>query len=151
MFWLLMGCALNYQHRGLLVTDGRKMKLVSSQGEQVRIIAGSDREYLRHLDGCGVKAEGVRAPGVLFVSKWEVEDAGDGSSPFLGVLSRRGMQWFIEDIHSGSFIELVTEDSELGGWIGKPVMVVGFVVGPHQVKVMYWKPLGIQEPQDVHE
>jgi hypothetical protein len=144
MFWLVIGCALNFQHRGLLVTNGRKMKVVSSQGKTVRIIAGSDRKYLHHLDGCGVKTQGVKVPGFLFVSNWEVEDAGDGSSPYLGSLSRRGFQWFIEDIQTGSFIEVLSDDEDLADWIGQPIMVVGFVTGPHQVKAMYWKPLGTQ-------
>ena len=60
--------------------------------------------------------------------------------PYLGWLRRRGMRLILEDINTGSALELISAH-ELTKYVDKPVMVVGLITGPHQVKVMSWKVL----------
>lgn len=103
---------------------------------------GEDAALFSDLGGCGVVVEGPRLGRTVRVTSWTVTDAGDGSAPYIGVLDRQGMKWFVDDRQSGSLIEL--EAASLGGLeqhAGEVVLVAGYVAGPNRVNVVTWRVL----------
>ena len=138
LLWSLFGCALKYQQIGLLKVDTEQIVLSTLEGRNYNLHLGPDEKYVRHLDGCQLRVEGVRFHRHYWVQNWKVTDAGDGSAPFLGILERRGVQYYIKDFNSGSMV-LLEKVGKLSEHIGKPVLVVGVVIGAHQVKVMSWR------------
>ena len=142
IFWMMLGCTLSGHQMGLIKTERSAVQLSTIEGKQFMLYLGADKKYIQHLDGCQLKVEGVQLHRHFWVQKWKVTDGGDGSAPFIGILERKGIQFFINDINSGSTV-LLEKVGKLSEHVGKPVLVVGVVIGSHQVKVMSWRLLDI--------
>ena len=138
LLWSLLGCALNYQQVGLVKVEGDQIVLSTLAGKNYLLHLGADENYVQQLNGCQMKVKGFRLHRHYWVQNWKVTDAGDGSAPFLGILERRGVQYYIKDFNSGSMV-LLEKVGKLSEHVGKPVLVVGVVIGAHQVKVMSWR------------
>ena len=136
----LFGCSLHHNAKGLIFQENNRLGLGSSEGVEYLLHTGEDELYLKQLSGCGAKVEGVRLGRHIWVQKWHITDAGDGSEPFIGTIVRQGMKFILQDINTGTKIELFTEE-DLSVYEGDPILVSGIVIGPHQVKVMTIKPL----------
>jgi len=143
MTWLLLfACAAHMQRVGLVEVDGARVLLVEPDGRELRLLPGEHTETFSHFDGLGVRVSGRRLGGRVLVSDWTITDGGDGSAPFVGVLRRYGSHWMIDDRATGSQLILVEETvGELARHEGQLVMVAGFVVGAHRVRVVAWRPL----------
>jgi hypothetical protein len=144
MIWILLtGCALKARHTGLLEVDGGHLRLHEPSGTTRILLPGSDDPELVHLGGCGVEIEGATFLGRMTVRRWRVTDAGDGSQPFIGRLTRPGAMYMLEDWNTGSIIYLEPLSAgPLSGHVGEIVLIVGFVSGPQQVSVVSWRSLG---------
>jgi hypothetical protein len=87
--------------------------------------------------------EGPRRLRTVAVRQWVVTDAGDGSAPFIGTLTREGMRWFVDDMQTG--VRVYLDEASLGDLrqhVGRTVLVAGYVSGPHKVNVVRWRLLG---------
>jgi len=144
MTWfLLLACAAQIQRVGLVEVDGSRVVLVEPDGRELRLMAGEDATTFSHFDGLGVRVTGQRIGRRVVVRDWTITDAGDGSAPYVGHLKRYGSHWMIDDQATGSQLILVEETvGELARHEGQLVMVAGFVVGAHQVRVVAWRALG---------
>ena len=140
----LFGCSLHHNAKGLIFQENNRLSLGNSEGVEYLLHTGEDELYLMQLSGCGAKVEGVRLGRHIWVQKWHITDAGDGSEPFIGTIVRQGMKFVLQDINTGTKIELLT-DEDLSIYEGAPILVSGIVIGPHQVKVMTIKALHNQE------
>jgi hypothetical protein len=136
--FILWGCSLHHNAKGLLYQDGRRLSIGTSEGKEYFLHAGEDANYLRQLSGCGAKVDGVRIGRHIMVKKWHITDAGDGSEPFIGTIVRQGMKFILQDINTGHKIEILNGD-ELSNYIGQPILITGIVVGPHQIRMMTYK------------
>ncbi len=147
---LLLACALHTRPVGLVERDGRRLLLARADAPALRLSLTEGARPVDHLDGCTVELEGTRIGRRLVVRDWRVLDAGDGSAPYVGRLERRGLRWFLEDRDSGMDVLLAGPAAEAGSGLtahaGELVMVVGFVEGPQQVRVVAWRPLEGEEP-----
>ncbi|MFT5683880.1 MAG: hypothetical protein ACI8RZ_004812 [Myxococcota bacterium] len=143
MIWILLtGCALNARHSGLLEVDGSQLRLHEPFGSTRVLIPGTDDPELFYLGGCGVEIEGATFLRRMTVRRWRVTDAGDGSQPFIGSLSRPGAQYLLEDWNTGTTLYLDPDSlGTLAEHVGDTVLVVGFVSGAQQVTVVSWRSL----------
>ncbi len=143
MTWLLLlACAAQIQRVGLVEVDGSRVVLVEPDGRELRLLAGDDATTFSHFDGLGVRVSGQRIGRRVVVRDWTITDGGDGSAPYVGRLRRYGSHWMIDDRATGSQLILVEETvGELARHEGQLVMVAGFVVGAHQVRVVAWRAL----------
>jgi hypothetical protein len=104
---------------------------------------GEDAALFSDLGGCRVMVEGPRRVRTLIVRDWVVTDAGDGSAPYVGLLRREGLRWFVEDRQTGATFFL--EEASLGelrDHMGRTVLITGYVTGPNTVNVVRWRLLG---------
>ncbi len=143
MIWfLLTGCALTARHSGLLEVDGSHLRLHGPTGSTRTLMPGSDDPELVHLGGCTVEIEGATFLRRMTVRRWRVTDAGDGSQPFIGQLTRPGVQYMLEDWNTGTVLYLDPDSlGTLPQHVGDTVLVVGFVSGAQQVTVVSWRSL----------
>ena len=143
MFWILLtGCALTTRQAGLLEVDSQRLLLHQPSGATLSLLPGGDDPELFHLGGCTVEVEGTRVMRRLTVRQWRVTDAGDGSQPFIGQLTRPGAQYFLQDWNTGT--TLILNPDSLGGLsehVGDTVLIVGFVSGAQEVSVVSWRSL----------
>jgi hypothetical protein len=131
--FLFGGCSLSSTHKGLITNA--KMVTVVDLNERKRKIISDDAAILQQLDGCIVEIEGPRLGPLMIEQKWRILDAGDGSFPFLGKIEQRGIQYFIHDHNTQSMFKL-EGDLDFSPFADKNVLVVGFVIGSHNIRVL---------------
>lgn len=142
---LLAACAHKAHQVGLVEVDDNKARLLNGEGEHWKLVLDESSEPLRYVDGCGVEVYGRTLGRRFAVRRWRVLDAGDGSEPFVGRLERYGSHWVVKDRASGNEVALDPDSlAGLDAHEGQMVMVVGFVVGTLQVRVVSWRLL--EEP-----
>jgi hypothetical protein len=144
MIWLLLmlGCVAHVQRTGLVITDKGQATLLELDGTQTRLIVAGEALALARLGGCTVAVEGRRGGGGFRVMKWEVQDAGFGSQPFIGRLRAVGNVLFLDDRTTGSTLRLEGGgDASIRKMAGGIVMVEGLIVGGHVLKVVTWRGL----------
>ena len=130
------GCAFKEHDKGLLTVQQKKITLTSLEGMRYRIFAGHDQEYLLHLSGCILSVSGARILQNIFVQEWMVHDAGSGSAPFLGSLTREGIQWVVQDHNTKTMIYLENITEILPPEENRVIIVGGYVVGPQRIHVV---------------
>ncbi len=131
--------------RGVVQRDRQATTVVDIEGQTYKLILGDAGQPLRYLEGCVVDVEGPMVGRRVVVKDWTVITAQDGSAPYVGRLRRQGSNLVMEDRNSGSIVVLRGEAGlGMDAWIDQPVMVVGYVVGPHIVQVVAFR--GLAEP-----
>ena len=135
LFCLIMGCLVHY--KGLLTVQEKKRTLSTLQNKIYHIHAGRDGNIVGQLDGCILEVEGTRFFRSVFVSSWSVLDAGDGSSPYIGRLIRRGIQWSMQDKNTKGIILMEGISDIIEPKEGMIVMVGGYVIAPQKVRVVH--------------
>lgn len=139
---LLVGCSLHSSRTGLIDAGSHRVELVESTGRTCRLLTSEGSEELRYLSGCVVEVSGRRFGKRLHVQDWHVTDAGDGSQPYVGRLLSQGGRLLLDDRLTPTPVVLLgAELAGLGEHLGKPVLVVGFVVGAQEVQVVSWRVL----------
>jgi hypothetical protein len=125
---------------------GNRVELHGFNGGSTRLVLEGEARWLLACDGCEVTVEGRRVGGKLWVREFEIRRASDGSQPYVGVLKRHGAQLSIDDRTTGQHVFLdPASASGLLRYEGRPVLVIGFVVGAQTVRVMAFRLL--DEPQ----
>ena len=137
----MCGCTLQFKKNGLLLKEDNKVYLRTIQGESYHIHAGKDGKYLEQLGGCQIQLQAKRLLNHLWLDSWVIQDAGDGSAPFLGRLERRGIQWVMNDLNSKALYILDGLDLLYTPQNDQVVLVVGYINGPHLIKVVSVKVL----------
>jgi len=139
---LCVGCPGQVQVKGVLADQEGTVVLLDSGGESWRLVLSDDSKALSALAGCGVEVEGVRSGKRLVVADWHVYAAPDGSAPFVGLLRQYGSNLVVDDRNSGTQIVLEYDSAQdLAPHAGSTVMVMGYIVGPHVVRVVAWRVL----------
>lgn len=144
MMAALVGCTASTRYIGLVdSTNPRAPQLVESSGRTYRLAVGEDAPLFAGFGGCSVLVEGPRRMRTVLVRDWAVTDAGDGSAPFIGRLTREGMRWFVDDVQTGGRVYLDEVSlGELRLHAGRTVLVAGYVSGPNTINVVRWRLLG---------
>jgi hypothetical protein len=139
-FAVLGGCA--WKGEGLI--EGRPLGpvLMTSTGQELRLVLGEQDRSLAELDGHLVMIEGRRALGALQVREWTLPEGVHGMAAWVGRLERRGAQLGLLDRNSGAYYVLDPDAWDaLEGAVGAEVLVEGYVDGPHRVKVLWYRVL----------
>ena len=137
---LLLACAAHVQRTGLVEVDAGRPRLLEESGAHWKLAAGADDVVFQNLRGCGVSVTGIRVGHRIVVGDWRVVDAGDGSEPMVGRLTRYGAHWVVADRNSGVSISL--DPDSLAGLEKAEnhlVLVVGYTIGPHEARVVSWR------------
>jgi hypothetical protein len=138
----LLACALHEPQVGLVQNTADEVHLIGNNGRDFHVISSEIAGPLRQLEGCSVSVTGRGLRHRLWINDWKVLDAGDGSSPFVGVLRQEGLKYVIRDRNSGSTVYLDPRSMNgLLDHVDDLVLVVGYVQGTHQVSVVSWKAL----------
>lgn len=137
---IFLACSTHHNAKGLLFQEEGRLQLGTPEGKTYILHAGDDSQYLEHLSGCGATVSGSRLARHLWLTKWHITDAGDGSEPFLGIIVRQGLKVILRDINTGQELELLEAD-DLFQLDGKPVLVTGIVVGAHQIRLVEYRVL----------
>lgn len=139
---LMFGCALSAHRTGLVERQDAGLLLRESTGRSARLVASGDAAPLNQLDGCIVEVRGPRLGRRLLVHDWSVLDAGDGSAPFIGRLTRYGGNWLLEDRNTGRPVLLDERSAAaLAAEEGHLLLVNGVVIGAQTVRVLSWRSL----------
>ncbi len=148
---LLLGmfaCALHAVHTGLIAVEGSRAVSTSYNGQKMPLILEGEHALILGLDGCVVQVEGVRTPAGIIVQDWSVKDAGDGTGGFVGELRAYGNRLLIEDRNTGTTLALDEIGTlQLRPYAGRPVLVVGTVVGAGVISVVAWRLLDSEPDQ----
>ena len=101
---LLFFIACLAHHKGIVNDVNGRVTVTASEGHAVRIF--SPEHNLSVFEGCILQVHGVGGNRWIIAQDYEVLDAGDGSAPFMGVVERRGVQYFLNDERSGALLRL---------------------------------------------
>lgn len=133
----LAGCAVSV--RGL-VHDGRTLQ--TAEGETWRLVTLGDAAPVAHLDGHLAEIEGRRVFRTITVHDWAVREGVHGLSAWVGEMRWYGAQLAIQDRNSGALVILdAAANDRLADHVDKVVLVEGYVYGPNEVKVLYFRVL----------
>ena len=144
---LLFGCALRSTVVGLVEPVGNVTFVVSYNGTRTPVVLSAESAPLRRLDGCVVEVAGLRAPAGLIVQDWFVRDAGDGSGGFVGTLQAYGGRITIADRNTENTVFLDDLSAlQLRPYVGRPVLLIGSIVGNGVVSVGAWRLLDEAAP-----
>ena len=131
MLFFFIACLAH--HKGIVNDVDGRVTVTTPEGHTVRIL--SPEHDLSAFEGCILQVQGVGGNRWILAHEYEVLDAGDGSAPFMGIVERRGVQYFLNDERSGSLLRLHS-DLNLAQYEGTSIMVVGYIAGPHDLKVV---------------
>ncbi|MEY3212923.1 MAG: hypothetical protein RIT28_3404 [Pseudomonadota bacterium] len=136
-----LACAPRARVQGVLLTDEQgRMALIEPEGKSTRVHLTPTSAALTALEECTVAVTGPKVGRGVWARDWEVLTAADGSAPFVGRLELRGSNVILHDRQTGSMLMLSPESAApLAPFDGDVVMVIGFVEGPNQVRVMGWR------------
>lgn len=143
----LFACAFHASRVGLVEVEGPRVDLVAYDGRRQPLVLEGDHAVVRGLVGCTVEVTGTLTPLGVVVRDWKVKDAGDGSGGFVGTLRAYGARVLIDDRNTGTTLALdELGAAQLRAFDGRPVLLVGAVVGPGIVSVVLWRLLDEDPP-----
>jgi hypothetical protein len=145
MLAVCIGSAACMVHlHGMVLQEGGAPVLVESDGSRWKLVLGPESRVIAALDGHDLDVTGRRLAGrrVAVGDEWRVGDGRHGLPTWVGVLQLVGVQLGVQDRNSGAFY-LVDRDAEetLRPFVGRTVLVEGYVEGAHVVKVVYYRVL----------
>lgn len=136
------GCAFHAE--GLVGPEGDVTVLNTLDGERYRLaLETEDARPLAHLLNHTTAIDGTRVFRVVHVTDWKVLEGLHGMPAWVGVLQEQGGRRLgIADRNSEAFYVLDEGATDvLRPELGKVVLVEGYVEGPHQVHVVYYRVL----------
>lgn len=136
----LLGCALHTSRAGLVEADHGPVELRSYDGRTLRLHLDAASAPIRYLGNATVKVEGARFGRGLWVKDWYVQDAGDGSGGFVGLLRVYGARLVIDDRNTRRTLVIADGTApELRRLVGQPVLLRGHVVGGETIEVAAYR------------
>jgi hypothetical protein len=145
-----VGCAVTARAVGRVVQVDGQPWLETSQGDRARLqwrASHASAEGLRYLDGHLVEVEGRGTKRAIDVSRWTLVEGLHGISAWAGVLIADGPRLLLEDAGNGVTVALDRQAAgELLPFVGRPVLIEGYVEGTMGVKVLYWRALFPEDP-----
>ena len=139
-FFIFLACSIHHNTKGLIFQEEGKLQLGTVEGRTYILHAGDDTAYLDHLGGCGATVSGTRFARHIWLKKWHITDAGDGSEPFIGTIAIQGVRIILRDMNTGQELEII-EGEELLSLDGAPILITGIIVGAHQIQLIEYRVL----------
>jgi hypothetical protein len=138
---LASGCAAHVKGLVRPLADGGTL-LETTEGDAYHLNLAGDAKQLGYLDGHLVEVWGKGSRSKLNVEGYHILRGVTGMTVFTGPLVMRSGELTIQDRYAQGFILL--DDSSLADllpYLGKPVLVEGYVEGAQRVKVVKWRVL----------
>jgi len=127
---------------GIVRPVGGGAELTALDGVTVKLALDQESRMLQYLDGHTVTVDGQRSGRRLRVGSFSVVEGLHGMQVWVGRLEASGGGMGLLDRNSGMFYVVDEEAEEIfRGQAGVPVLVEGFVNGPNQIKVMFYRAL----------
>jgi hypothetical protein len=106
------------------------------------ILTDADAAPLHYLDGHTADVWGTRLFHNVHVTDWKVIEGLHGMPAWVGTLEEKGVQLAILDRNSKAWYVLDRDATEsLEPYVGKVVLVEGYVDGAQRVRVVYFRVL----------
>jgi hypothetical protein len=135
-----LGCGAHTARTGLVLGDDDGVYIVDIEGRSTKLRLLGEARAVEQLLGCRLTLNGRAGLGPLLVNDWKVLDSGYGVIPFVGQLEHTGSAWRMRDMNSGALVEFWGESlGDLAHHAGDLVLVDGFTMGPHLVKVVSYR------------
>lgn len=113
----------------------------ASKGEY-RLVTVGEAAPMAFLDGHTAEVWGTRVFRTISVSDWKVLEGMHGLSTWVGTLEASGVQIGLYDRNTESYYFVNSESVRLlEPLVGLPVLLEGYVEGPHRIRVLYFRPL----------
>jgi hypothetical protein len=139
--WLVCfsaGCAVSV--RGAIVPSGDNVVVRELSGEQTPLRLRGSARVLRFLDGELIELSGTQSWGQLRVQEWRLIEGVSGIPAYIGIVERYGRQLVLREYNSGARVLLEPDvTQELLSFIGKPVMVEGYIDEHNQLAVVHYQ------------
>ncbi len=138
--WCLGSCA--FSSYGVIHGEGVGAVLQAPDGQNYRLLTVGEAAPMAHLDGHLAHVDGRRVFRTVTVEDWSVSEGLHGMTAWVGELRWMGARLGMDDRNSGAFYTLEASASKtLGEHVGEVALVEGYVVGPNEVKVLYYRVL----------
>ncbi len=143
----LFGCAVHTSQAGLVAVDREPVdrgpvELRTYEGQRYRLHLDEESAPVRYLGNATVRVEGTRFGRGLWVENWYVQDAGDGSGGFVGLLRVYGSRLVVDDRNTKRTLVIADGTApELRALVGKVVLLRGHVVGGETIEVAAFRVL----------
>jgi hypothetical protein len=136
----LSGCAAHL--RGFVAPSDGGTTLTTMEGDAYSLVLSRESEPLAYLDGHMAEVDGARVGRRVQVTDWKVVDGLHGMTVWVGPVVRVGGSVGIDDRNSGGLYRVDVEAAaKLQDHLGEMVLLEGWVDGPHEVRVAWWRPL----------
>lgn len=136
----VLACTANLQ--GLVDKRPLGTWIQTSEGAEYQLVLGEGSAAVAHLDGLIVEVEGRRVFRKVDVEDWRCREGSHGLTAWVGVIEERGVQLGLRDRNSDGWYFLDADSVDtLRPFLGKPVLIEGYVVGAHEVAAVYYRPL----------
>jgi hypothetical protein len=137
---LLTGCP--FHETGLVRPTDEGTVLETPTGDQFRVVTAGQAAPLAALDGHTTEVWGTRISRRVHVTDWKVLEGLHGLPAWVGELDQRGIMIGVQDRNSGAYYLVDPDSAEtLKPYVGKTVLLEGYVEGAHRVRVLYFRVL----------
>ena len=137
---LLVSCA--FHETGLVSHEENGTILERMDGRRFHLVLPPTARALSYLDGHTADVWGNSWFHHVRVTDWKIPEGLHGMATWVGTLEERGIQIGLLDRNSGAYYLVDADAAEsLAAFAGKPVLLEGYVDGPHRVRVLYFRVL----------
>ncbi len=137
---LLAGCP--FHEVGLVYPGEEGTVLDTEHGERVELSTAGEDAPLAWLDRHTTEVWGNRMSGKVHVTDWKIPEGLHGMPAWVGELELRGAQLGLQDRNSGAYYLVDHESfSTLTPYVGRMILIEGYIDGAHRVKVMFFRVL----------
>ena len=141
------GCAIHLTGFVAPLAECRGTGLTTLEGRVYKLVLGPDSAPLGFLGGHLVAIDGAQSGARVRVTEWEILEGLHGLQVWVGPIDILGIQVGLADRNTGSYFVLDEASWDvLAPFIGKTVLVEGWVEGAHRLKVVYYRVLAAEDP-----
>jgi hypothetical protein len=118
------------------------MMITSSEGRSRDLVLQKGSEAMRFLDGHEVELEGTFRRGSIHVEQWQVTEGINGLPVWVGELRAVRDGYGLYDRRAATMFALDRSGGEeMSPYLGRQVLVEGYIAGTMTIKVVYFRPL----------
>ncbi|HMV69065.1 MAG TPA: hypothetical protein PKA64_19620 [Myxococcota bacterium] len=135
-------CAVPVRAIGVIRPTAEGATVTSTEGRSRELILDGDAEPMRWLNGHTAEVEGRTHGRAIRVDRWHVTEGLNGLPVWVGRLAARPGGLMLVELDGGAAFGLDDDASEqLAPWIGRIVLVEGYVESTLGIHVMFFRPL----------
>ena len=119
-----------------------QMTITSTEGRSRPLVLQGESAAMRFLDGHEVELEGTFRRGAIHVERWQVTEGINGLPVWVGEVRAVAGGHALYDRRADTLFALDRSGGEaLADFVGREVLVEGYIAGTMTVHVVYFRPL----------